>query len=76
MISVKLLPDAPDVLTGNSMWQPTMILSGKITAHAEPLICQASGTNDVLTIIIPMTRVKQTVHENQNLKTRQPSVNR
>ena len=47
------------------MWQPTVIASGKMTAHAEPSMRHSSGTMGVLRMTMAATRIQEQSHENQ-----------
>ena len=54
-----------DRRTGKRIWHPTTTARGKMTAHPELSIRHARGTRGVLRMIIAMTRIHATSHENQ-----------
>jgi len=51
--------------TGNNTWPPATMASGRMTAHAAPVICQPGGTNFVDRTTIPATERKDKVRTGQ-----------
>ncbi len=50
------------IRTGNKMWQPAVIASGKISAQSTPGICHPIGTMFVVRITIPAQTIRQSAN--------------